>query len=219
MRTANKASLLSAAIGILIGHAAFAAEPAPTPAGTSSSTRTGMEVGAFVHGATADPVLSYFYDKHISVQDSSFGGYVMRRTPGGARLMVDLAYTTTSPKDGVWHANGSSNSPEWTEFRNFKVYSADLVVGHEWGSGGIFGFFAGGGIGIAVPTGTIVSYGVLGNGPDPASAPDKKKIPPAVPTVTFRAGPTFNFGNIATLMIEGGLHNGLYAGASFGIRL
>lgn len=223
LRVLSLASALS-----LVPAVAFAQTPTPAPSGSAPSHEKGaFEIGALAEGATADPVLAFMYDKHQSVNPTTVGGYVMKHNPNGARLMLDVTYTTASPKDGDWLGKGKDNSAEeWTEFRNFKLYTVDLVVGHQFGNpDAVFGFFAGGGIGVAYRSGTITSWddpnGVAGAGSKALGAPkDKLKgVPPVVPTVNFRLGPTVNFGNVASLMIDGGLHNGLFIGAQFGIRL
>jgi len=221
--------VLSLASALSLLPAAVASAQTPTPPPSSAPASQGkpvIEVGALAEGATADPVLSFFYDKSQSVNPATVGGYIMKHNPNGARLMLDVTYTTMSPADGEWLGKGKdASAQEWTEFRNFKLYTADLVVGHEWGNpDAVFGFFAGGGIGVAYRSGTITSWDDptgIGSGSKSHSAPkDKLKgVPPVIPTVNFRLGPTVNFGNVASLMIDGGLDNGLFVGAQFGFRL
>ena len=221
---------LASALSLLPAALASAQTPTPPPSGGGSPAtheKGAYEVGALAEGATADPVLKFMYDKNQSVNPTTIGGYVMKHNPNGARLMLDVTYTTTSPKDGDWLGKGKDPSAmEWTEFRNFKLYTVDLVVGHEFGNpDAVFGFFAGGGIGVAYRSGTITSFddpnGTLGAGSTAISAPkDKLKgTPPVIPTITIRLGPTVNFGNVASLMIDGGLDNGIFVGAQFGLRL
>jgi hypothetical protein len=221
----------AALLAFLLPFTALAQQYPPPSSGTEANgppvrgVDKGVEFGAFLQYFSADPVLSAFYQTHTSVTGTTFGGYFVKRSPGGSRLMIDVAYTTTDPQSGIWLATGKqTSSNEWTVFNNFRIYTADLIYGHEWTKGGFFGWWMGGGIGVAYTTGTINGFATLPPNyttQDPAAAPDNKlkSMPPVIPTVVFRTGPSFNFGDFGALYIEAGLHDGLFAGARFGIQL
>ena len=97
-----------------------------------------------------------------------------------------------------------------------------MLLGHEFGENGTFGFYVGGGLGLAIPLGTITSYGTTGPNFDQklvGSPADKKSIPPVAPTVLFKLGPTVNVGGQATLSFDVGLQTGFFVGATAAYRM
>lgn len=214
--------ILSVAAVSLVSTTAFAADDAkPAPAGPKT---LGYDIGVLGQFMSADPVLGVFYDRSQSVSGFTVGGFVTRRAENGLRLTVDAAYTAVAPKDGPWLASGKTKpESEFTEFRDFKVISLDFLLGHEFGHNGTFGFYFGGGIGLAIPLGTITSYDTTG-APNydqklVGSMPDKKNVPPVVPTVLIKMGPTYNIGGKGTLSFDAGLQNGPFIGTSLAFRL
>src|SRR5438552_15948580 len=79
---------------------------APPPPGGPRGVDKGIEVGAFLHGMSADPILGYFYKEHQGVSGTTIGGFFMKRSPGGSRLLVDVGMTTVSSSDGTWLSQG-----------------------------------------------------------------------------------------------------------------
>jgi hypothetical protein len=202
-----------------------ATNAAPKAGPSTGSAPEGVnEFGLLVHYMTIDPVLAVAYTKYQSVAGATFGGYYERRSEGGTRVIIDLAYTQISPKDGSWLAAGKDPpSTQWTQFRGTSLLSADVMYGHEFTNGGAFGFFLGGGVGIAVTQGTVIAYDATGTNFDrpilPLQNPDKKKIPVVTPTVLFKLGPTIQVGKKITLSIDAGLQDGFFAGTSVGFRM
>lgn len=207
-------------------------EPNTVPAGQAAKQRgpnDGYDVGLLGHFMTADPVLSVIYDRHQSVDGPSVGAFFTSRRPNGFRITVDAVYTTVSPKDGPWLGAGKDKSAsEFTEFRQggsrgFSIFSADLLLGHEFSSNGTFGFYIGGGIGLAAPMGKITGYDTTGPNFDQNAGtnPDNKlkSVPPIIPTVIFKLGPTVNFADKAVLSIDTGFEDGFFVGATVGYRL
>ena len=215
-------------LSVLFTGASFislTANAADEPAKKDRGPGEGSEFGVLGNFMTADPVLGFLYDKSQAVNGVTVGGYYTSRQARGFRVTGDLTYTTVSPKDGPWLAAGKTpDQAEWTEFRQggsrgFSVVSADVILGHEFGQNGTFGFYIGGGIGLAFPLGTVTSYGIVGGQKDPTSVPDKKKVPPVAPTVLFKIGPTVNIGTKGTLMPYAGFQDGLMVGLSLGYRM
>lgn len=202
------------AISMLVSAPALAVDDDETD--NHGKPKDRWEVGARANFVTVNPILGNYYDDHESVNGFTAGGIVVRRSEDGAsRLILGLDYTKTDPDDGPWLEAGDEEfEAEWTEFRNFSIVSANFMYGHVWRRGP-FGFFAGGGIGLAYTTGTVTSYATTPSGDkDPASEPDEKAIPKVSPTILIQVGPQFELGRIGTVNLSVGVHNGLYAGAS-----
>jgi hypothetical protein len=202
------------AISMLLSAPAFAVDDDETD--TDGKPKDRWELGARANFVTVNPILDSYYDDHESVNGFTVGPILQRRSAdGNSRLILGFDYTKTSPDDGAWLEEGDEEfEAEWTEFRNFSIYSANFMYGHVWRRGP-FGFLAAGGLGIAVTTGTVTSYATTPGGEkDPASEPDEKGIPKVTPTILIQVGPQFELGRIGTVNLNVGVHNGLYAGAS-----
>lgn len=205
-------------LGVLLTTPALAADEA------KPKREDAWEIGARAHyvpGAGNDFILGLFYDENMPVEAFTVGGFLTRHSAGGNRVILGASYTGASADDGVWlESGGETPEREWTEIRNMNVFEAHVIIGKEWGFGP-FGLFTGAGLGVAVPQGTIRSRGTvppLHEQEDATSQWDDKDIPPAVPTVIVRIGPTIKLGPMITLYADAGFHNGLYAGAGAGIK-
>ena len=158
---------------------------------------------------------------------TTVGLFVTRRAPNGFRVTFDGTYTSTAPKDGPWLSAGKDKTAtEWTEFRQggskgFAVASLDVLLGHEFGENGTFGFYVGGGLGVAIPLGTITTFDAAGANFDQKSPTGEtvKKIPPVVPNIIFKVGPTVNVGGKATLSFDVGLQTGFFVGVTAAYRM
>lgn len=180
------------------------------------------EAGVRLHYVTASPVMPIFYDRYKDVSGYTVGGVLTRRSPHGTRLVFGLDYTSVNPKDGPWLEAGEERpSSEWTEFRDFSIVSVNAIIGKEWGEGRTFGFFAGGGLGLDVVSGSITSYPTAPpnySTKAPGGAPDEKDVPSIVPTVLFRLGPTVSLAGKGSLSFDVGIHNGFFLGTTIGAR-
>ncbi|HVO30965.1 MAG TPA: hypothetical protein VMV18_09520 [bacterium] len=210
---------------------ARATEPAAAGAAPEHAREAGegYDVGVIGHFMTGDPIIKIFYDRSEAIDGPTVGVFVTRRRPNGFRITGDIAYTTFSPKDGPWLGAGKDKSAsEWTEFRQgsskgFSMVSADFILGHDFNTNETFGFYVGGGIGLIIPMGKVTGYDTTGANFDQNAGtnPDNKlkSVPPVIPMVIFKMGPTVNIGGKATLGVETGLQDGLFVGLSLGMRL
>ncbi len=208
--------IVLSALALLVATPAFAEEEKK-----AKNREEAWEVGVRVNGFTADPFLTYFYDETMPVQGFTGSAFLTRHSAGGNRVIIGAAYSQAKVDDGLWlEKGGTVDAREWTEIRNMNILEAHVIIGKEW-SFGPFGFFTGAGLGVAVPQGTITSYRTLPpnfTDEDPTDPGDPKDIPPAVPTVILRVGPTIHLGPMMTLYADVGLHNGLYGGAALGLK-
>ena len=222
MKTAKRTGLLLIAATTLLAAPAYGADD------KDKTTKNRWEVGARGHFMTANPVLDVLYDEHASVNGYTVGPTFTRKSPDGATVVIFGAdYTHTDPKDEPWLADGKQNGAEeeWTEFRTgsskgFSIYSANVIVGHVF-KRGPFGFFFGGGIGLDYIPSTVTTYPTTAGGTQKAAggAPDEKNVPQIAPTVLFKMGPQFELGRAGTVSLDVGLHNGLFAGVGFSVRI
>ena len=179
------------------------------------------EGGARAYFVTANPILDYSYEEHENVSGTVLGATLQRRSnDGSTRMIIGLDYTSTSPDDGPWLAQGDDPpEAEWTEFRNFSIVSANVMFVHVIGRGP-FGFTFGGGLGLSAIQGSITSWPVDANGEKLAgSEPDEKDVPGITPVILLKMGPQFELGKIGTVNLDVGFHHGFFAGAAFSTNL
>ena len=203
----------------LVSPSAFADDEEETKSGDGPEVR--WEGGARAYFVTANPILDYSYEKHENVSGTVLGATVQRRSnDGSTRMILGLDYTSTSPDDGPWLAQGDDPpEAEWTEFRNFSIVSANVMFVHVIGRGP-FGFTFGGGLGLSAIQGSITSWAVDANGEKLAgSEPDEKDIPGITPVILLKMGPQFELGKIGTVNLDVGFHHGFFAGAAFSTNL
>lgn len=143
-------------------------------------------------------------------------------------------YVHSNMKAGYWddredpadHADGDWLDPQNLGLVAFGAdYSYDIPLVKTSQTKGIFGmsFAVGGGLGLGVMIGQLDRWAPGTDGTpayirkDNGPADGTKKIPRVLPIVDVNAGLAFNFGDRATLRIEGGLHTLLYYGLSLGV--
>ncbi len=96
-------------------------------------------------------------------------------------------------------------------------------------TGGAFGWswLFGGGLGLGVRTGAMSTWGPDQTNGNPGykryhdgePSDGVKKLPGAIPMVDVNVSSRFNFGNRATLRLEGGLHTFVFVGSSLSVML
>lgn len=206
---------------LLAAPSAWAQEDEEDGESKSSGPKPRWEAGARAYFVTANPILSYSYEKHESVNGFIVGPTLQRRSnDGSTRMIIALDYTSTSPEDGPWLAQGDDPpEAEWTEFRNFSIISANVTFVHVL-QRGPFGFTFGGGLGLSAIQGSITSWPVDANGEKLSSGePDEKDVPGITPVILLKMGPQFELGKMGTVNLDVGFHHGFFAGAAFSTNL
>ena len=188
---------------------------------SSSGAKPRWEAGGRLYFVTANPLLDYNYEEHESVNGLIAGATMQRRSNDGkTRMILGLDYTTTSPKDGAWLAQGDDPpEAEWTEFEDFSIVGVNVMFTHVL-TRGPFGFTFGGGLGVSNVRGTITTWPVDAAGrKDASQAPDEKDIPAFTPVILLKMGPQFEIGKMATVNLDVGFHHGFFAGTAVSFNL
>ncbi len=142
-----------------------------------------------------------------------------------------LEYLQPLIDDGYWDdreeppddADGS-----WLRANKFGIVGLGANYAYEIKANNWFSFLVGGGLGMGVVLGEIQEWRpadeeTMCNFPEPAytryddcDADKTVEVPPVIPFLDVNFGPKFNFGDRASLRIEGGLHDLPYFGGAFG---
>ncbi len=211
------------AIGAL-ATALAAAAPAraeEAPPRSRSAADKKWEVGPRIHFVTANPVVNIFYERHESLTATTYGIQATRRyDSAGTRFIFGLDVTNFRTEDGPWLEAGESfPESEWTEFRGFRMVSANVILGHVWmDERDAYGLFAGGGIGLDFISGSIDTW-PTSNGNDKIDdddLKDEKNVPPVLPTALFKVGPMVKLEDKGVISLDFGFHNGFYVGVTGG---
>ena len=159
--------------------------------------------------------------------------YVLKPDPTNWTFYAEYAGSTIKP--GYWddvEEPADHNDGEWIQPNGFGLIVAGADYAHEIKAADWVSFVVGGGLGIVIVTGDLTEWtnGSVATG-EPDCSPNSaayeryttcasdgtKRVPGVLPMVDINAGVRFNLGDAATLRIEGGLHDMIYAGMAVGV--
>jgi hypothetical protein len=186
-------------------------------------------VGVHVRYVTVpSALLDLAFDDHPVVQGQSVGAeFVIERGAENA-LVIEVDYTGVEIPATNWREPGEAPSQaRFIDWSGLGVVSADVTYRRTMWLGPRFGLYAGGGLGLGILVGSGKETPVLPTCDEPIEAcphweqvgTQEADLLPVIPILHLQTGLEIRLIGPASLRLEAGFRNVLYAGAGFTVEL